>query len=185
MPKLIDVDGPRADSWINFDGDAGSVWPDQNVILPLDIWREYKSQWRNRPGRIGVFLSPADDVAVLAADLESVALVAISFPSFTDGRGYSQARLLRERYSFKGEVRAVGEVLIDQLFYLQRCGFDSFALRDDQDLVSALQAFRSFSDSYQATVNHSPLFRRRVVQTTNPSPPLVRAVSTEVLEQSA
>ena len=161
MPKLIDRHGARADTWINFNGDAGAIRPEQDVVLPLDVWREYKSQWLGRPGRIGVLLSPADDVAVLATDLDALHLIAVSFPSFTDGRGYSQSRLLRERYAYNGEIRAVGDVLIDQLFYLRSCGFDGFALRDDQDLASALRAFESFSDSYQTTVGRPPLFRRR------------------------
>ncbi len=162
MPKLIDAQGPRSDAWLTFDGDAGSIRPQQDVIIPLDVWREYKAQWLARPGRVGVLLAPADDVAVLAADLVQLDLVAVSFPAFTDGRGFSQARLLRERYSFAGEVRAVGEVLIDQLFYMQRCGIDSFALRDDQDLPSAERALKVFSNAYQSAVNQSPLFRRRV-----------------------
>ncbi len=161
MPKLIDVNGLRADGWVNFDGDAGSIRGQQDVILPLDVWREYKAQWQGRVGRVGVLLSPADDVSVLAADLSELDLVAVSFPSFIDGRGYSQARLLRERFSFLGELRAVGDVLIDQLFYLRRCGFDSFALRDDQDLASAQQALKAFSNAYQGAVNQAPLFRRR------------------------
>lgn len=161
MPKLIDRNGVRADQWVSFNGDAGTLAPDQDVIVPLDVWREYKARWSGRTGRIGVLLSPADDVALLAPDLAQIALVAVSFPSFTDGRGYSQARLLRERFQFAGEVRAVGEILIDQLFYLQRCGVETFALRDDQDLPSAQRAFAAFSDSYQTTVNQAPLFRRR------------------------
>lgn len=181
MPKLIDRHGPRADTWINFNGDAGAVQPERDVILPLDVWREYKSQWLGRSGRIGVLLSPADDVAVLATDLDSLQLIAVSFPSFTDGRGYSQSRMLRERYAFKREIRAVGDVLIDQLFYLYKCGFDGFALRDDQDLGIALRAFRSFSDSYQATVDRPPLFRRRAGLAGFPDQPLVhRSVQASV-----
>ena len=86
----------------------------------------------------------------------------VNFPQFTDGRGYSIARLLRERYGWRGELRAIGDVLRDQLFYLSRCGFDAFALRDDQDPHAALTAFDDFSEAYQASVERpQPLFRRR------------------------
>jgi uncharacterized protein (DUF934 family) len=89
-------------------------------------------------------------------------MVAVHFPKFNDGRGYSSARLLRERLGFAGELRAVGDVLRDQLFLLARCGFDSFALRADQDPASALSAFKDFSVRYQAATDEVlPLFRRR------------------------
>jgi uncharacterized protein (DUF934 family) len=89
-------------------------------------------------------------------------LIAVNFPQFTDGRGYSIARLLRERYSWRGELRAIGDVLRDQLFYLARCGFDAFMLREGQDAQAALAAFNDFSEGYQASVERpQPLFRRR------------------------
>ena len=83
------------------------------------------------------------------------------FPAFTDGRGYSTARLLRQRYGFKGELRAFGDILHDQLYELGRCGFDSFALREDQDPVEALRAFDEFSESYQAAADGGALFAHR------------------------
>jgi len=86
----------------------------------------------------------------------------VSFPVFTDGRGYSIARLLRDRHGWTGELRAVGDVLRDQLFALARCGFDSFALRAGQDVQASLAAFGDFSVRYQsATDEPMPLFRRR------------------------
>lgn len=86
----------------------------------------------------------------------------IDFPKFADGRGYSAARLLRERYGFTGELRSIGDVLIDQLFFMARCGFDSFDLREDQDIEDALKAFSTFSVTYQNDVHDQrPLFRRR------------------------
>src|SRR4051794_23757854 len=89
-------------------------------VVPLADWK----------GEPGVRLESSDDPEALAGHLDRLTLVAIHFPTFTDGRGYSIARLLRERYGFKGEIRAVGEVLRDNLFYLSRCGFDSFDLSD-------------------------------------------------------
>ena len=162
MATLIDRNGLRPDTWRAFDGDAAAVPPDADLLLPLDEWRERASVWGARPGRLGILLAPSDDPAAIAADLGRFALVAVSFPAFTDGRGYSTARLLRERYGWRGELRAVGDVLRDQLFLLARCGFDTFALRDDQDPQAALAAFGDFDVSYQSGADEPmPLFRRR------------------------
>ncbi|HEY6240935.1 MAG TPA: DUF934 domain-containing protein, partial [Burkholderiales bacterium] len=90
-------------------------------------------------------------------------LIAVNFPKFGDGRGYSIARLLRERYGFRGELRAIGDVLHDHLFFMEQCGFDAFALREDQDAQEALSVFGTFSDAYQTSVQRPvPLFRRRL-----------------------
>jgi uncharacterized protein (DUF934 family) len=89
----------------------------------------------------------------------------VNFPKFNDGRGFSIGRLLRERYGFRGELRAIGDVLRDQLFFLARCGFDAFALRDDQDVDEALGAFADFSEAYQPALDQPvPLFRRRLAE---------------------
>jgi uncharacterized protein (DUF934 family) len=107
-------------------------------------------------------LEPADDPAKFADRLGAVARIEVHFPSFTDGRGYSIARLLRERHGYDGELRAVGDVQRDQLFYLARCGFDAFLLRKDEDAEDARAAFDDFSEAYQASVERpQPLFRRR------------------------
>ena len=107
-------------------------------------------------------LEPGDDPAKVADRLGSAARVEVNFPAFTDGRGYSIARLLRERYGYQGELRAVGDVLRDQIFYLSRVGFDAFLLREDQDVDEALAALADFSEAYQASVERpQPLFRRR------------------------
>jgi uncharacterized protein (DUF934 family) len=107
-------------------------------------------------------LEPQDDPAAVAARLPNVSRVEINFPKFGDGRGFSIARLLRERYGYKGELRAVGEVARDHLYYMEKCGFDAFLLRDGEDLDEALAAFGDFSETYQATAAQPvPLFRRR------------------------
>lgn len=109
-----------------------------------------------------VVLKPADDPATLVPRFGELRAIAIEFPSFTDGRGYSHARLLRERLGWKGELRAVGDVGRDQLFYLSRCGFDAFVLKDASRLEEALASLEDFSDGYQSSVERPrPLFRRR------------------------
>lgn len=107
-------------------------------------------------------LEPHEDPAALAGRLASAARVEVHFPKFTDGRGYSIARLLRERFGYRGELRAVGDVQRDQLFYLSRVGFDAFLLRDGEHAADALAALQDFSEAYQASVEQpQPLFRRR------------------------
>lgn len=107
-------------------------------------------------------LEPDDDPAAVANRLATAARVEVSFPKFTDGRGYSIARLLRERYGYRGELRAVGDVQRDQLFYLFRVGFDAFLLRDGEEAAAALAALADFGEAYQAAVDRpQPLFRRR------------------------
>lgn len=107
-------------------------------------------------------LEPHEDPAALAGRLASAARVEVNFPKFSDGRGYSIARLLRERHGYTGELRAVGDVQRDQLFYLSRVGFDAFLLREGEDAEAALAALADFSEAYQASVERpQPLFRRR------------------------
>jgi len=110
-----------------------------------------------------VRLEPADDPASVADRLDRVARIEVNFPKFGDGRGYSIARLLRERYGYKGELRAVGHITRDNLFFMESCGFDAFELREGEDAHQALAAFGDFSEAYQASVKRPlPLFRRRL-----------------------
>ena len=105
-------------------------------------------------------LEPGDDPAKV--NLDGVSRVEVHFPKFGDGRGYSIARLLRERYGYKGELRAVGQITRDHLFFLESCGFNAFELREGEDAAEAIAAFDDFSESYQASpARPVPLFRRR------------------------
>ncbi len=155
-----------ADNWRLLDaaGAPGVSANDSgNLIVPLALWRAHRESFLARPGALGIQLEGHDEPETIAADLDRFELVAIHFQQFADGRGYSLARLLRERYHYTRELRAVGDVLRDQLFYLSRVGFDAFALRDDQDATEALKAFADFSEGYQASVERPfPLFRRRL-----------------------
>src|SRR3954465_5171576 len=107
-------------------------------------------------------LEPQDDLSVLTEKIRTAARIDVNFPKFGDGRSFSIARLLRERYGYKGELRAVGQVARDLLYYMEQCGFDAFLLRDGEDVNEALAAFGDFSESYQTSVARPvPLFRRR------------------------
>ena len=137
--------------------------PPGDIIFPLSVWKTRKAEIADRGQALAVWLDSADDPAEIAADLGVLSLIAVNFPKFADGRGYSTARLLRSRYGWHGELRAIGDVLHDQLFYMKRCGFDSFALKEGKNLEHALaNAFDTWSESYQAAVDQKlPLFRRR------------------------
>ena len=132
------------------------------AIVPLALWSTQHDALAVR-GDIGVWLKPADDPDALAGDVARLPLIAVDFPKFGDGRGYSTARLLREKYRYTGELRAIGDILRDQLYFLLQCGFDTFALQSGRNVAEALAAFDDFSDNYQATVAQPvPLFRRRL-----------------------
>ena len=104
----------------------------------------------------------AEDLAAFADRIRDLKVVGVNFPKYGDGRGYSIGRLLRERYGYKGELRAVGVVARDHLQQMERCGFDSFLLREGEDAQAALAAFGDFSEAYQANAAQPvPLFRRR------------------------
>ena len=133
-----------------------------DVLIPMPLWLASRDACRGAQLRLGVWLEAQDDPEDLIADLARLDLIAVNFKRFTDGRGYSIARLLRARYGYRGELRAVGDILIDQIFYLMRVGFDAYALRDDQDPLAVPAALRAFSTSYQSGADEPlPLFRRR------------------------
>ncbi len=163
MPRLIKDGAIVEDRWTLVRETPPGAFPAElPVIVPLAAWNAQRDALLAR-GEIGVWLSPEDDWELLASDLARLPVIGVDFPQFSDGRGYSTARLLRERYRFGGELRAIGEVLRDQLFYLRQCGFNAFAVRADRDLEDALRGLDDFSDSYQASAaTPLPLFRRRL-----------------------
>jgi uncharacterized protein (DUF934 family) len=139
-----------ADDWLHLGEEGAGARGDEAVIVP---WAELKAnpeKWHAYPGKLGVRLAPADPAEDLEAQLSRFSLVACEFPGPGEGRGYTQARLLRSRFQFKGEVRAVGAaVKQDLLFIMSRCGFDSFELAAGQKEAEALQALDRYSVAYQ------------------------------------
>jgi len=137
----------------------------ENLILPLACWLAAGEQIAARRGQTGVWLQSHERAETLVAEshtpVTDIPLIAVDFPVFSDGRGYTTARTLRSALGYKGEMRAIGDVLRDQLFYMRRCGFSAYAMREDQDLESSLSAFSDFQEAYQAAVDQPlPLFRR-------------------------
>ena len=164
MARLIDSQGrPVANKtrdYRHLDGEQPLV--DGPVTVPLARWLEQREALRFHNGPVGVRLNGFDDPAELREDLRRLPLVALGFEKFTDGRAYSQARLLRERYGYGGELRATGDVLRDQLYFMRRCGFDSFELAEGQDPAQAAQAFDEIGVQYQTAADDlTPVRERR------------------------
>ena len=146
---------------LNEDGSFAPLAANGVVLVPLKQWQAQRDELLAR-GDVGVWLASDEEAESIAADLAHFALVALDFPAFTDGRSYSNARLLRDRFAYKGELRAVGDVFKDVILFMKRCGFDSFAVRADKDINEALKGLDDFTEYYQgATDEPLPLFRRR------------------------
>ncbi|HYN28151.1 MAG TPA: DUF934 domain-containing protein [Burkholderiales bacterium] len=136
--------------------------PAGRVLVPIFLWLERHAGLIAR-GDVGVWLAGADDPSPIAPWLTQLPLVAVDFPKFTDGRGYSVAYLLRSRFGYRGELRAIGDVLPDQLFFMRRVGFDAFAVSPDKDVRQALHSLQPFSDAYQGSWDNAiPAFRRHL-----------------------
>jgi len=132
------------------------------IAVPLAAWKARRADLLARHEPVGVWLGPADEPSEIAPDLAHLTLVAVHFPKFADGRGYSTAVLLRTRHGYRGELRAFGDVGRDQLNELRRCGFDAFSLAPHRDPEAALASLVPFSRPYQGAVDDpAPLFRKR------------------------
>jgi uncharacterized protein (DUF934 family) len=168
MPDIIKGRAIAADDWHVVrlaDGEtaAGIALPAGKLIVPLAVWQKRRAELESRAasGALGIWLADTEGPELIADDLGHFQVVAIDFPKFSNGRGYSSAALLRTRYGYRGELRAIGDVLRDQMFYLARVGFDAFAVRADNSLQDALDALHDYSVTYQgATDEARPLFRR-------------------------
>jgi len=160
MQNLINLTDVLENNW-SIVSDTDAVLPEGNILVPGDYWLENRDALKAR-GNVGLVLFGDADPLAFADDIASIEVVAVNFPAFADGRGYSIARLLRERLDYQGEIRAIGDVLIDQLNFMKRCGFSEFLLKDGLSGEKALDYFATFSDPYQlANDLPTPLFRRK------------------------
>lgn len=164
MQRIIKNDQVLDETWhlLPQESTLDGISNSDDLIVPLHLWVDHGHALKVRDGGLGVWLESNEEVEEIAEDLAHFQVIALNFPSFTDGRHYSSARLLRERYGYKGEIRAIGDVLRDQLFFMRRCGFDAFAIRADRDPYDALEGLKDFSVTYQCAADEPlPLFRRR------------------------
>ena len=142
------------------DTPEGVAVPPGKVIVPLKVWQAQRDALQHR-AELGVWLASDERAEDLQNEIAKFTVIAVDFPRFNDGRGYSIAHHLRARLGYRGELRAIGDVLRDQLFYMQRVGFDAFAPRADKDIHEALKGLSDFSITYQASADEKlPLFRR-------------------------
>jgi uncharacterized protein (DUF934 family) len=160
--KIIRDGGIVSDDWTLLAKDATELPAASNIIVPLKLWQTQRNALLARGEPLAVWFDSEEDPADITADINHFSVIAVNFPAFKDGRGSSTAYLLRTRYNFKGELRAIGDVLRDQLFALKRVGFNAFAVRADKDIEDALKGLSDFSEVYQGSVDQPlPLFRRR------------------------
>lgn len=169
MREIIKDKAVVSDDWNVFKlpegvtADAAEV-PAGKTIVPLQVWLLQRSSLLTRLQQqhdLAVWFESDEEAQALADDVSLFDLLAVNFPKFSDGRGYSIGYTLRARLHFKGELRAIGDVLRDQLFYMQRVGFNAFATREDRNVHDALKGLSDFSESYQTAWDEkNPLFRR-------------------------
>ena len=161
--KFIDT---QHDAWTTVGGEDGPSphpSPRDGLLLTLEQWHAVRDTWPAGT-RTGLVIANTVDVETIVADLPRLALVVLQFPKWVDGRAYTQARLLRVRYRFAGEIRATGEVLVDMLPLMKRTGFDAAQLRRDQSREAAARALEFFDDGhYQGDATEPrPVFARPV-----------------------
>ena len=163
MQKLLDKDGQiiENDPWQILPKDFCGEVSGQHLLLPLTYWQESLPDGISHE-KLGIWFDSDEEPEVVAEYLTSWPCIGIHFPTFMDGRGFSLARLIREHYDYQGELRAFGHIIPDQLFFLARCGFDTFSFSKSQQIPDPQNFFDSFSVNYQNCVDQpQPLFRRR------------------------
>jgi uncharacterized protein (DUF934 family) len=165
MREIIKDRAVVADDWTVLrlnEGDTPEGFPvlAGKVIVPLTVWQAQRATLQKRTD-VGVWIASDERPEALKDDISAFPVIAVDFPKFADGRGYSIAYNLRARLGFTGELRAIGDVLRDQLFYMQRVGFNAFATRPDRNIRDALKGLTDFSETYQTSWDQkTPLFRR-------------------------
>lgn len=128
------------------------------IIVPLSVWLAERDELAHRKD-VGVWLNSDEEPETIGEDLDGLPAVAVNFPTFTDGRGYSIASIIRRKFAYKGELRAIGDVRRDQIEQMLRCGFNTFAVDEDQ-IEDALDGVTAFTYSYQSSIDRpEPLFR--------------------------
>lgn len=169
MAKIIKNGQIRADEWqvlrlAEGETAASVAIPAGKMLVPLAVWQVRQADLTGR-AEVGVWLNSDEPAEAVAADAARLSVIAVNFPKFADGRGYSIATLLRTRHGYTGELRAIGDVLRDQFFFMTRCGFDALQPAEgkytEAQLEAALASFRDFSEPYQAAVDRpAPVWRR-------------------------
>jgi uncharacterized protein (DUF934 family) len=160
-PEQYLKDGLVTDNtWQLISADTETL-PSGNILVPVSYWQAHRQQMAEHSGNVGVWVDGHEEIETFANAIATVPVIAINFTKFVDGRGFSMARLLRERFGYIGEIRAIGHFIRDQLFMLKRCGFNAFQFQSEIDLAAASKSLNDFSDAYQVAVDQpEPLFKR-------------------------
>ena len=173
MARIIKNGAIAADDWkivrlADGENPASLRLPVGPLLVPVAVWRvrarDLVERQYEHGDPLGIWLSAEEGPELIADELDHFSVVAVEFSKFSDGRGYSTARLLRTRYGYSGELRAIGDVLRDQLFYLHRVGFDAFAVRTDKNIEQALAGLKDFSVAYQRSAAGGLLERAPAVR---------------------
>ncbi len=139
------------DAWITVSDDA--ALPDAPVIVSFERWQAERDRLKGRNAPLGIRLASGQSLDEIAGDLDWFSVIALEFPVFTDGRAFTTARILRERYGFFGEIRAVGDVLRDQILFMVRCGFDAFEMEAGENAEDWRAAVAEINIFYQAAAD--------------------------------
>jgi uncharacterized protein (DUF934 family) len=160
MQKLINQTSEIENSWNLISDDEGD-FSQPDIMIPASYWLANQAEFNDR-NDVAIWFAGNDNVAEFEGKLDQFSVIGVNFPAFADGRGYSIAHLLIERQNYKGELRAIGDVLIDQLFFMKRCGFNSYLLKEGLEPSVAIGYFETFSEPYQLAVDiKDPIFRRK------------------------
>ena len=159
MPKIIKDGQVVDDTWIIIDKDFEGELPRGKLLLPMQYWLDNRDILNLMC--TGLWIDSDEELEAIGHEANLFPLIAVNFPAFADGRGFSIGRLLKERYGYTGQLRAIGNPIQDQLFYLKRCGFTSFDLKEGINLETALASLNDFDITYQGAVDQvDPLFRQ-------------------------
>lgn len=149
------------DTWTNVAADD-ALPKEGAIIVGLNRWLGERDELLKRNTALGVRIEPGDDLTKVKEDIARFDVIAVVFPRFRDGRGFSIGRLLRERYGFKGELRALGDILRDQFLFLHRCGYDAIEVNENMPLDEWHAAMNEYSVWYQPTADgRESVLRRR------------------------
>lgn len=139
------------DNWRYVADDA--EFSDGDISVSLTRWQQDRQELLDHNGKLGIRISPADAIANIADDINTLQLIELDFPDFADGRSFSQAWLLRSRYRYQGEIRAIGHYMPDQVFYLSRVGVNAFKPENAEHLAVELAHLNDFTVNYQKSIN--------------------------------
>ena len=155
MPIIIDNHQVIDDEWVDLTFDKNGIDENSKLIVSLEQLKTKFESLKAQSKALAVKLDETDSVEEILPYLSSLQMVVLQFKVFADGRAFSQSKLLRERHQYQGEIRAVGDVIRDQLSFMARCGFSQFQLSETEDVNLAVHAFSDISDTYQPVLKRA------------------------------